>query len=99
MGKTFKSISRGLNEAVAYAKGKKIAVKIYTPEMVDVSVLRLRIGMTQQQFVARIGFSVAKLRHWERGDRSHPWCVVSITKHHSACVGCCAEGVELMQSI
>ena len=70
MGKTFESISRGLNEAVAHAKGKKIAVKTYKPESVDVSALRLRMGMTQEQFAARFGFSVATLRHWERGDRT-----------------------------
>jgi putative transcriptional regulator len=70
MGKTFESISRGLNEAVAHAKGKKIAVKTYKPETVDVAALRQRMGMTQEQFAARFGFSVATLRHWERGDRT-----------------------------
>jgi len=70
MGKTFDSISRGLNEAVAHAKGKKVAVKIYKPKSVDVSALRQRMGMTQEQFAARFGFSVATLRHWERGDRT-----------------------------
>jgi len=70
MGKTFESISRGLNEAVAHAKGKKVAVKTYTPEVVDVAALRQRMGMTQEQFAARFGFSVATLRHWERGDRT-----------------------------
>lgn len=70
MGTTFDSISRGLNEAVAHTKGKKVAVKTYTPEAVDVSALRQRMGMTQEQFAARFGFSVATLRHWERGDRS-----------------------------
>lgn len=70
MGKAFDSIARGLNEAVAHAKGKKIAMKIYKPKAVDVSALRQRMGMTQEQFAARFGFSVATLRHWERGDRS-----------------------------
>jgi len=70
MGKTFDSISRGLNEAVAHAKGKKVAVKTFKPEMVDVSALRQGMGMTQEQFAARFGFSVATLRHWERGDRT-----------------------------
>lgn len=70
MGTIFKSIARGLNEAVAHAKGKKIAVKTYKPKAVDVSALRQRMGMTQEQFAARFGFSVATLRHWERGDRS-----------------------------
>ena len=70
MGTPFESISRGLNEAVAHAKGKKIVVKTYKPKAVDVSALRQRMGMTQEQFAARFGFSVATLRHWERGDRS-----------------------------
>jgi putative transcriptional regulator len=70
MGTNFKSIARGLNEAVAHAKGKKIAVKMHKPKAVDVSALRQRMGMTQEQFAARFGFSVATLRHWERGDRS-----------------------------
>ena len=70
MGTTFDSIARGLDEAVAHAKGKKLAVKTYTPETVDVSALRRRMGMTQEQFAARFGFSVATLRHWERGDRT-----------------------------
>lgn len=70
MGTTFDSISRGLNEAVAHAKGKNIDVKTYKPEAVNVSELRQRMGMTQEQFAARFGFSVATLRHWERGDRT-----------------------------
>ena len=72
MGTTFDSIARGLNEAAAHGKGKgkKVAVKIYKPEAVNVSALRLRLGMTQEQFAARFGFSVATLRHWERGDRT-----------------------------
>lgn len=70
MGKAFDSIARGLNEAIAHGKGAKIAVKTYTPEDVDVSALRRRLGVTQEQFAGRFGFSVATLRHWERGDRS-----------------------------
>jgi putative transcriptional regulator len=70
MGKTFDSIARGLNEAISHAKGEKVAVKTFKPEEVDVSKLRRRMGMTQEQFAARFGFSVATLRHWERGDRT-----------------------------
>jgi len=36
---------------------------------VDVAALHQRIGMTQEQFAARFGASVATLRHWESGDR------------------------------
>ena len=70
MKKTFDSIARGLNEAIAHGKGDQVAVKTYKPETVDVSALRRCMGMTQEQFAARFGFSVATLRHWERGNRS-----------------------------
>jgi putative transcriptional regulator len=70
MGSTFESIARGLNEAISHAQGADVAVKVYKPRSVDVSALRQEMGMTQEQFAARFGFSVSTLRHWERGDRS-----------------------------
>ena len=39
------------------------------PPAIDVASIRVRLGMTQEQFAARFGFPVATLRHWERGDR------------------------------
>lgn len=71
MGKSaFESIRQGLREAVGHARGEAVAVKTYRPQPVDVKALRNRVSMTQEQFAARFGFSVATLRHWERGDRS-----------------------------
>ena len=66
----FNSIKQGLAEAIAHAKGERVAVKEYRPYQVDVAALRKRLDMTQEQFAARFGFSVATLRHWERGDRT-----------------------------
>ena len=73
MTNAFNSIKQGLTEAVAHAKSKNTktsGVKLYQPHAVDVSNLRQRLSLTQEQFAARFGFSVATLRHWERGDRS-----------------------------
>jgi putative transcriptional regulator len=70
MGKAFDSIKQGLHEAIAHAQGDGSAVRIYRPRPVDVKGLRSRVSMTQEQFAARFGFSVATLRHWERGDRT-----------------------------
>jgi putative transcriptional regulator len=65
----FASIKQGLVEATAHAKGAPVGVAEYRPQAVDVGGLRRRLGLTQGQFAARFGFSVATLRHWERGDR------------------------------
>jgi putative transcriptional regulator len=73
MPNAFKSIQQGLTEALAHAKTKDTettGVKLYQPYAVNVSDLRQRLSLTQEQFAARFGFSVATLRHWERGDRS-----------------------------
>jgi putative transcriptional regulator len=69
MGKAFDSIKQGLTEAIEHAKGAASEVKTYTPRPIDVKQLRSRVCMTQEQFAARFGFSVATVRHWERGDR------------------------------
>ena len=62
-----------MNEAITQAKskGRKAdGIKRYQPHAIDVSGLRKRLNLTQEQFAARLGFWVATLRHWERGDRS-----------------------------
>ena len=42
------------------------AVPIYP---VDLKKLRRRLGLTQESFAARFGFSLGTLRNWERGRR------------------------------
>lgn len=69
MGKAFDSIAAGLRQAIAHGSGKGGDVVVYRPQQVDVAGLRQCVGMTQEQFAARFGMSVATLRHWERGDR------------------------------
>jgi len=65
------SIRRGLEEAVAYAEGTADAslYGVHIPEDVDVKAIRSRLGMTQEEFAGRFGFSVNTLRHWEQGRR------------------------------
>ena len=72
MSKTVaKSIRRGLEEAVAYARGRADMRKyrVHVPQRIDVRAIRARLGMTQQEFAGRFGFSVNTLRHWEHGKR------------------------------
>jgi putative transcriptional regulator len=65
------SIRRGLQEAVAFAKGQvsKKGYRVHIPARVDVKEIRSRLGLTQQAFAARFGFSINTLRHWEQGKR------------------------------
>ena len=71
MSEVAESIRRGLEEALAYARGEADASRyqVHVPERVDVRAIRTRLGMTQEAFAACFGFSVNTLRHWEQGKR------------------------------
>ncbi len=69
MSELFESIKRGLEEAIAHSKGEKTEVRVFKPRAVNVKDVRGKTGLTQDQFAATFGISVATLRHWERGDR------------------------------
>jgi putative transcriptional regulator len=70
MSAAFKSIKQGLQEAITHAEGNTRGVRVHRPRAIDVKAVRAKVGMTQEQFAARFGFSAATLRHWERGDRA-----------------------------
>jgi putative transcriptional regulator len=66
-----KSIRRGLEQAVAFAKGEAEIrrYRVHVPVKIDVRAIRIKLGMTQEQFADQFGFSVNTLRHWEQGKR------------------------------
>jgi putative transcriptional regulator len=71
MSKVGESIIRGLEQALAFAEGtaKEGTYVVHIPPEIDVRAIRGRLGLTQQEFAIRFGFSVNTLRHWEQGRR------------------------------
>lgn len=69
MGAIADSIKRGLEQAIAYADGSADpeTYRVHVPATVDVRAIRSGLGLTQEAFAARFGFSVRTLRHWEQG--------------------------------
>ena len=70
MSKAFDSIKQGLDEALAFSKGKKSKAIVHEFKPLDVKNIRARVGMSQNEFASAFGISVSTLRHWERGDRT-----------------------------
>jgi putative transcriptional regulator len=70
MSEVFKSIKKGLEEAVEYSKGNLKSARVFIPQNVDVKTIRSQVGMTQEEFSVAFGISLGTLRHWERGDRT-----------------------------
>lgn len=71
MSRVANSIRRGLKEAIAYAAGEAdlSQYRVHIPEHIDVRAIRIKLGMTQEEFAGHFGFSVNTLRHWEQDKR------------------------------
>lgn len=69
MSRVADRIRRGLRQAVEFAKGtaSKTAYRLRVPVRVNVREIRSKLGLTQQAFAARFGFSINTVRHWEQG--------------------------------
>jgi putative transcriptional regulator len=72
MTKAYDSIRKGLEEALAHAKGQKTGARVHkiaVPEP-DVVAIRRRSGLSQAEFARSIGVAVGTVRGWEQGRRS-----------------------------
>ena len=66
-----RSIVATLEEAVAWAQGEPVAARQTTVRVqkVDVQLLRKRMQLSQDEFAAKFGFTLASVRNWEQGRR------------------------------
>ncbi len=66
-------IIESLREAVAWAEGKDVPVRLTNVDVpvVDVRKVRKRLHLSQAPFAAKFGFQPATLRNWEQG-RTRP---------------------------
>ena len=71
MSDAYQSIRRGLEDALAYAEGRRdgaVTHELRVPEP-DVAAIRARSGLPQTAFARSIGVAVGTLRGWEQGRR------------------------------
>src|SRR5437588_12624483 len=68
-----REIITSLKEAIAWAGGEDVPVRVTTVQVpaVDVRAVRRRLGLSQSEFAAKFGFQPATLRNWEQG-RTRP---------------------------
>ena len=69
--KAFDKIAKGLNEALAVARGEAKPAKLHVPAELDVKSIRAKLGLSQDDFAAVFGFTLTQIRDWEQC-RSRP---------------------------
>jgi putative transcriptional regulator len=71
MSKAGQRLIEAAKEAAAIARGEKAPARIHVSAEIDVRAVRAKIGLSQQDFARRFGFTVNQIRDWEQG-RSRP---------------------------
>ena len=73
MSEAYESLMEGLNEALAFARGKDTGAVVHRVEVpaVDVAQIRASTGLSQSAFAKSIGVAKGTLLNWEHG-RRHP---------------------------
>ncbi|KPF83119.1 DNA-binding transcriptional regulator [Novosphingobium sp. AAP93] len=71
MSEAYESLMKGLNEALAFARGEKTVAVVHhvaVPEL-DVAAIRASTGLSQSAFARSIGVAKGTLLNWEQGRR------------------------------
>src|SRR5260370_40966098 len=68
-----REIITSLKQAIAWAGGEDVPVRITTVHVptTDVRAVRRKLGLSQSEFAAKFGFQPATLKNWEQG-RTRP---------------------------
>jgi putative transcriptional regulator len=66
-------IITSLKEAIAWAGGENVPVRVTTVQVptIDVRAVRRRLGLSQSAFATKFGFQSTTLKNWEQG-RTRP---------------------------
>ena len=69
MSEVGESIIKGMEEALAFAKGKKTDAVVHIPEEIDVQRIRKKLKMSQKVFADYFGVNLRTVQDWEQGRR------------------------------
>ncbi len=68
MSKAGSRILQGARDALAFANGEadETQYELHIPAEVNVKDIRHKLGLSQQAFASRYGFSIGRVRDWEQ---------------------------------
>ncbi|MGA3398153.1 MAG: helix-turn-helix domain-containing protein [Acetobacteraceae bacterium] len=70
MSKAGNRILDSVRKTRAFARGKASeGFVVHVPEAIDVKTIRGKLGLSQEAFALRFGFSASAVRDWEQGRR------------------------------
>ena len=71
MSKAGRRLIEAAREAAATARGEQSPARMHIPADIDAKAIRLKLGLSQDDFASQYGFTVDQIRGWEQR-RSRP---------------------------
>ena len=65
----FDELKESIREAGAFMRGEREAAGVHFADEPDPRAIRVRMGLTQEEFASALYISVKTLRNWEQGRR------------------------------
>ena len=67
----YETVKKGLEEALAFSRGKNDGARVHEIELPDIDVMQIRrkTGLSQSEFARSIGVAKGMLLNWEHGRR------------------------------
>lgn len=69
MSEVGQGILKGLEEALAFAKGEDVDAVVHIPEEINVRRIRKKLQMSQNTFAKYFGVPLRTIQDWEQGRR------------------------------
>ena len=66
----FDELVESIREAGAIRRGQQPPSRVFANDSASIRQVRSNYGLTQKQFAAMLGISIATLRNWEQGRRT-----------------------------
>jgi putative transcriptional regulator len=70
MNRLGRDLVQGMDEAAAFAEGKKTGERVHVVEVPDVRAIRQQLHMSQQSFAEAYRIPLPTLKNWEQGRRA-----------------------------
>ena len=100
------NILQALEEAAAHSRGGLVGVRerrVLVPDTIDIPAIRKKLGLTQQEFALRFGFSLSTVRNWEQGARIPPGSarvlLTVIARNPQAVLEALEEGTKVDENV
>ncbi len=76
----YNDLSLSLSQALSIAKGESEPSRIFSYDVPDIKAIRVKTGLTQNEFATKLNISSRTLQNWEQGTRNPTGATITLMR-------------------